>query len=136
MKITNSEIIKSGERELIDAITGDLDWRVIEKIVEDKHHLSLRDDVDYKNGDLVVFENKIAYRLDFEVKVNLSVLFDRQGNYLKLDTRGAGAVDTVDQGEDEDGDQNIVELHPDETVATKAAADRAFLPAGINRKKG
>ena len=70
MKITNSEIIRSGEKELIDAITGDLDWRVIERIVEDQHHLSLRDDVDYKSGDLVVFENRIAYKLDFEVKLS------------------------------------------------------------------
>jgi hypothetical protein len=136
MKITNSEIIKSGERELIDAITGDLDWGVIEKIVEDKHHLSLRDDVDYKSGDLVVFENKIAYKLDFEVKVNLSVLFDRQGNYLKLDTRGAGVVDTADSEEEDDRDQNILDLHPYETRAPKAAADPDFPPAGINRNKG
>ncbi|HSM73171.1 MAG TPA: hypothetical protein VK852_00950, partial [Desulfobacterales bacterium] len=124
MKITNSEIIKSGERELIDAITGDLDWRVIEKIVADKHHLCLRDDVDYKSGDLVVVENQIAYKLDFEVRVSLSVLFDRQGNFLKLDTRGAGVVDPVDADEDGDGDgdQNIVDLRPYETGAPQAAA--------------
>lgn len=136
MKITNSEIIQSGERELIDAITGDLDWGVIEKIVEDKHHLSLRDDVDYKSGDLVVFENKIAYKLDFEVKVNLSVLFDRQGNYLKLDTRGAGVVDTTDPEEEDDRDQNILDLHPYETRAPKATGDPDFTQAGINRNKG
>lgn len=134
MKITNSEIIKSGERELIDAITGDLDWRVIEKIVADKHHLCLRDDVDYKSGDLVVVENQIAYKLDFEVRVSLSVLFDRQGNFLKLDTRGAGVVDPVDA--DEDGDQNIVDLRPYETGAPQAAADPEPPPAGINRGEG
>ena len=134
MKITNSEIIKSGERELIDAITGDLDWRVIEKIVADKHHLCLRDDVDYKSGDLVVVENQIAYKLDFEVRVSLSVLFDRQGNFLKLDTRGAGVVDPVDA--DEDCDQNIVDLRPYETGAPQAAADPGLLPADINRGEG
>jgi hypothetical protein len=134
MKITNSEIIKSGERELIDAITGDLDWRVIEKIVADKHHLCLRDDVDYKSGDLVVVENQIAYKLDFEVRVSLSVLFDRQGNFLKLDTRGAGVVDPVDA--DEDGDQNIVDLRPYETGAPQAAADSGLPPADINRGEG
>jgi hypothetical protein len=136
MKITNSEIIRSGERELIDAITGDLDWRVIEKIVADKHHLSLQDDVDYKSGDLVVLENQIAYKLDFEVRVSLSVFFDRQGNYLKLDTRAAGVVDPADADEDGDGDQNIVDLRPYETGAAPAATDPGFPPAGINRSEG
>jgi hypothetical protein len=133
MKITNSEIIKSGERELIDAITGDLNWRVIEKIVEDKHHLSLQDDVEYKKGDMVVFENQIAYKLDFEVKVNLSVLFDRQGNYLQLDTRGAGVAETE---ESEDWDQNVLELHSDDTAAEDMAADLDVAAAAISREKG
>lgn len=136
MKITDSEIIQSGERELIDAITGDLDWRVIEKIVADNHHLSLRDDVDYKSGDLVVFENQIAYKLDFEVRVSLSVLFDRQGNFLKLDTRGAGVADPLGADEDGDGDQNIVDLRPYETGAPQAAADPEHPTAGINRGEG
>ena len=136
MKITDSEIIQSGERELIDAITGDLDWRVIEKIVADNHHLSLRDDVDYKSGDLVVFENQIAYKLDFEVRVSLSVLFDRQGNFLKLDTRGAGVADPLGADEDGDGDKNIVDLRPYETGAPQAAADPEHPTAGINRGEG
>ncbi|MGD8542884.1 MAG: hypothetical protein PVI39_11385 [Desulfobacteraceae bacterium] len=135
MKITNSEIIRSGEKELIDAITGDLDWRVIERIVEDQHHLSLRDDVDYKSGDLVIFENRIAYKLDFEVRVSLSVFFDRQGNYLKLDTRGAGVVDPVEADADGDGDQNILDLRPYQTGAPQAA-DPGLPPAGINRGEG
>ena len=36
MKITNSDIIKSGERELIDSIIGDLDWDAIEEIVKNR----------------------------------------------------------------------------------------------------
>ena len=136
MNITETEIIKSGERELIDAITGDLDWRVIEQIVADHHQLSLRDDVDYKSGDLVVFENQIAYKLDFEVRVSLSVLFDRQGNLLKLDTRGAGVTDPVDGDEDGDGDQNIVDLRPYETGTPQAAAGAEPPPAGMNRGEG
>lgn len=136
MKITNSEIIKSGERELIDAITGDLDWSVIEKIVEQKHHLSLQDDVEYRKGDLVVFENQIAYKLDFEVKVNLSVLFDRQGNYLQLDTRGTGVAEAEEAGQNEEGNRTVLELHPEEIPPEDAAADTGNLAAGLRSEKG
>jgi len=84
VKITNSDIIKSGERELIDAIIGDLDWGIIEKIVKDRHKLSIKDDVSYRQGDIIVHDGKVAYQLDFEVKMALSVVFDRDGNYLSI----------------------------------------------------
>lgn len=88
MKITNSEVIKSGERELIDTITGDLDWDTIEKIVKERHKLTIQDDIEYKQGDLIVHDNKVAYRLDFDIKVSLSVIFDRDGNCLSLTAEG------------------------------------------------
>jgi hypothetical protein len=88
LKITNSEIIKSGERELIDTITGDLDWHTIEQIVRERHKLTIQDDIEYKQGDLIVHDNQVAYRLDFDIKMSLSVVFDRDGNCLSLTTAG------------------------------------------------
>jgi hypothetical protein len=84
MKVTNSEIIKNGEQELIDAITADLDWSAIEKIILKEHNLGIEEDIEYKSGDIVAVDNQIAYKLEFEVKVNLSVLLDRKGDYLSV----------------------------------------------------
>lgn len=84
MKITNSEVIDDGEKELIDAITGDLDWSSIERIFREHHKLAIGEDVEYKQGDIVVHESQVAYKLDFEVKVVLSVLMDRNGNYIAV----------------------------------------------------
>ncbi len=86
MKITDSEVIKNSEKELIDAITGDLDWEAIENVFKKKHSLSLEDDVEYKDGDLVIYNNAIAYKLNFDVRISLSVLFDRQGDCLDITT--------------------------------------------------
>ena len=86
VKITNSDIIKSGERELIDSIIGDLDWDTIEEIVKNRHKLKIQDDVEYRQGDIIVHKNQVAYKLDFDVKMTLSVVFDREGNYLSLVT--------------------------------------------------
>lgn len=86
LKITDSETIKSCEREMIDTIIGDLDWDVLERIFKEKHQLSIEDEVEYREGDLVVHDNQIAYKLDFDVKVTLTVLFDRNGDYLSLVT--------------------------------------------------
>jgi len=86
VKVTKTEIIKSGEQELIDTIIGDLDWETIEDIVKNRHRLKIQDDIDYRQGDLIVHNNQVAYKLDFDVKLTLSVIFDRDGNYLSLST--------------------------------------------------
>ncbi|MBW2345848.1 MAG: hypothetical protein JRF53_18000 [Deltaproteobacteria bacterium] len=88
MKISNSEVIKSGEQDLIDAISGDLDWGVIEEIFRRDHKLGIGEDVEYKKGDIVVHNNQVAYRLEFDVKIILSVLLDRGGNYVSVTSPG------------------------------------------------
>jgi hypothetical protein len=86
LKITDTQLIKAKERELIRSITRDLDWRMIRNIFREKHQLELGDSVTYKHGDMVVRNSDIAYQLDFEVKVSLSVILDRAGNYLSCAT--------------------------------------------------
>ena len=95
MRITHREVIQTGEQELIDAITGDLDWRVMEDIFMKEHGLNMGEDVTYKNGDIVIHNNQIAYRLDYDVKVTLSVLVDRNGSCLSL-TSSADMKKTAD----------------------------------------
>ncbi len=95
MKLTNAEVIKSGEKDLIDAIIGELDWSAIERIFKQKHRLQIKDDVEYRSGDIVVHDDQIAYKLEFEVKVSLAVLVDRLGEHLEFQT------DEADDGSDE-----------------------------------
>ncbi|RJR42711.1 MAG: hypothetical protein C4576_15655 [Desulfobacteraceae bacterium] len=89
MKITSLDVIRNGERDLMDAITADLDWSAVERIFKERHNLRLEEDIEYKRGDIVVHNEQIAYRLDFVAKVTLSVLLDRDGNNLAVDVSGA-----------------------------------------------
>lgn len=86
MKITDRNVIKNGEKELIDSIIGDLDWRAIETVFKEKHRLGIQDDVAYRQGEMVVHKGNVAYKLDFDVKLILSILFDRSGDYLAINT--------------------------------------------------
>ena len=86
MKLTNPEIIQESEKEFIDTINAELDWDAIEKMLLEKHSFTLQDEIDYKNGDLIVYNDKIAYKFDFEIKVPLSVIFNRQGECLEIST--------------------------------------------------
>jgi hypothetical protein len=86
MKLTNPETISESEKEFIDTINAELDWEAIEKILLEKHGFTLQEGIDYKEGDLVVHNNEIAYRFDFEIKVPLSVIFNREGECLEMST--------------------------------------------------
>ncbi len=142
MKITNPDGIRSSEKELIDNITGDLDWSVIEKVFKKEHNLSLEDDVEYRQGDIVVHNNKIAYKLEFDVKVKLSVIFDRNGDYLDIstpanqnnqsdesqnsdmsesDTENIEAEDSVDNSDPKNSPTIEAESEPNENVSQMAA---------------
>ena len=88
MRITDAAVIKDGEKELIDSLIGDLDWAAVEDIFKEKHRLDIHDDVEYKQGDIIVHNNDVAYKLDFDVKVTLSILFDRSGNSVSIKTSG------------------------------------------------
>ena len=84
MKITDPEVIMRGERDLMDGIIADLDWVLIEKIFKERHRLNIEDDVEYQQGNMIVHDNTIAYELNFQVKLNLSILCDRDGNYIDV----------------------------------------------------
>jgi hypothetical protein len=98
MKLTNPETISESEKEFIDTINAELDWEAIEKMLLEKHGFTLQEEIDYKQGDLVVHDNEIAYRFDFEIKVPLSVIFNRDGECLEMST-------VRDDFEEEDTDQ-------------------------------
>ncbi|MBF0230378.1 MAG: hypothetical protein HQK63_12465 [Desulfamplus sp.] len=86
MKITSPETIQSSEKEFIDFINAELDWGSIEEMILKKHKLQLQDEVVYKQGDIMVYDNQIAYKLDFDIKVSLSLIFNRQGDCLNIKT--------------------------------------------------
>lgn len=86
MKLTSPETIQESEKEFIDTINAELDWEAIEKMLLEKHNFTLQDEIDYKDGDLVVYNNSIAYKFDFEIKVPLSVVFNRDGECLEIST--------------------------------------------------
>ncbi len=106
MKLTNPETIQDSEKEFIDTINAELDWEAIEKMLLEKHNFTLQDEVDYKDGDLIVHKDEIAYRFDFEIKVPLSVIFNREGECLE--------ISSIRDDEDEDDFEDAMEDETEE----------------------
>lgn len=92
MKLTNPESIQESEKEFIDTINAELDWDVIEQMLLDKHNFEVQDDIEYKDGNLIVYNNEIAYKFDFQIKVPLSVIFNRGGECVSISTTRSDKV--------------------------------------------
>lgn len=118
MKLTNPEIIQESEKEFIDTINAELDWEAIEKLLFEKHSFTLQEEIDYKDGDLVVYNDNIAYKFDFEIKVPLSVIFNRQGECLKMSTLRDDVED-----EDEDEEALLQEENPAPPISPEKQND-------------
>jgi len=92
MKLTDPGIIQEGEKDLIDAIKDDLDLDAINEVIKDKLKVK---NLESKGGKIIVHNNKIAFKLDFELSLNGSLMFDRDGNYIP-DSHDDGINDTED----------------------------------------
>jgi len=79
MKITDPQVIEDGEKDLINAVQEDLDLDAVKQILKDRMGAST---LSSKGGQIVVHNNKIAFRLDFDINLSGSLLFDREGNYI------------------------------------------------------
>jgi hypothetical protein len=79
MKITDPDIIKDGEKDLINAVKQDLDLDAVKQILKKRIAAAA---LTSTGGEIVVHKNEIAFRMDFDLNLNGSLMFDRQGNYI------------------------------------------------------
>lgn len=116
MKITDPEIIRSGEKDLIDAVKEDLDWDALKEILKDKISKAA---LESRDGQIVVHNNQVAFKINFDLKLSGSLMFDREGNYLEEEddlTHAPLTGESVpDHSPDRSGDEpdDVPDLSPD-----------------------
>lgn len=118
MKITDPDVIKSGEKDLIDSVRDDLDLDAVKEVLKKRMAASA---LSASGGEIIVHDNQIAFRMDFNIELSGSLMFDREGNYIpgsdEIDDTGMEqpAEDTVSDDLDDDIDigQSLEELGPD-----------------------
>lgn len=131
MKVANQNTIESGEKELLDTIIAELDWEVIEKKLKEKHNIKLQEDVEFSNGDFVVHGSKIAYKLNFDVKITLSVLFDRLGECIEISAAGSDDDEDDYDEENEENEESLMLDSDEEPAATEKNSELASSLAGM-----
>ena len=88
MRVANPDAIRRGEKALAEAIASNFDSNVIQKIFKRVHNLDVGEDIKCKNASMGVHGENVAYSMNFEVLVNLSVFLDRSGNFISITSSG------------------------------------------------
>ncbi len=96
MRITDPQVILNGEKDLIASVQKDLSLDAVRDLF--KERLSVRA-LSPKGGRIVVHDNDVAFRLDYEINLNGSLLFDRNGNLLEDSESTAPKQDPQDEEE-------------------------------------
>ena len=106
MRILSPGIITKEEDVFITSIKSTFNSNNIEKVFKDQYNLSSISRADFKEGDIVVYNEQIAFKLGFEVKVSFAILMDRSGNFLGIKDCGN---DATSNGEPYDTLTNLME---------------------------
>jgi len=125
MKITDPQVILNGEKDLIASVQKNLDLDAVKDLF--KERLTVKA-LSPKGGGIVVHDNDVAFRLDYEINLNGSLLFDRDGNLLE-DSESERTASTPPHDEDaasaSDLDDNSSMNLPDYDDALDKAAGKA-----------
>jgi len=124
MRILSPEIITKEEDVFITSLKSTFNSKNIEKVFKDQCDLSSISRADCKEGDIVVYNKQIAFKLGFEVKVSFAILMDRSGHFLGITDCDNGAAS---DGEPSDCRLNLMESDylescEKEIIATIAAS--------------
>ncbi len=94
MKVNSSNCIKNSEKHFISELCKGFDWSTIRKIFKQRYHLDMLKAIGTRQGDIVVVDKQVAYKLDIKAMVPLSIVFDRRGNHLALTPAGEMSADS------------------------------------------
>ncbi len=127
MKITDPDVIKNGEHDLIEAVKDDLDWDVVKEIIKNKMSTTA---LSSRGGQIVVHNNEIAFQINFDISLSGSLMFDRDGNYIvdnnnsKNEETAQVLPDKIEDDEDLDIDLSESDMDEPEDIEDLVDSDQ------------
>ena len=79
----NPEMLEKAVIDLIEKVKSSINLDQIKAICKHQHGIEKIDKIDCTRGDIVTHQDQVAFKLDFKVSYNLSLLVDRKGDFIK-----------------------------------------------------
>ncbi len=78
----NQDTIEKAILDLIDKVKSNVQLDQVKTLCKHQHGLEKIDKIDVSQGDIVTHNGQIAFKLDFKISYNLSLILDRKGNLI------------------------------------------------------
>ena len=78
----NPAIVEAAITDVIERLKTDIQLDQVKAISKHQNFAETIDKIDFKNGDIVTHKGQVAFKLDFNISHNLSLLLDRKGNII------------------------------------------------------
>jgi hypothetical protein len=102
-KVTiSNDIVATAKKELFERIKANINLDRVREICADLYGAKDIHSLDFRNGDIVVYEGQIAYKIEFDVRFAVPLLIDEEGNLL-----GTQETDSEIEATPEDRIENI-----------------------------
>ena len=83
-KIIDPEIIEIRKAEFLDSVSVAINNKEVTELFRKRYQLETVDKIIYKKGEIMVLNDHVAYQFLYEADVILSILIDREGNYINF----------------------------------------------------
>ena len=81
-KAISPDMIDEAVVDMVEKVKSNIQLDLVKAICKNKHGIENIDKIDFKNGDIVTHKDRVAFKFDFKISYNFSLLIDRKGNFL------------------------------------------------------
>lgn len=122
MKLVRANFIKKAEAQFYEEICSIINLNDIGELLKNKIRNYCVDKVRFQNLDVIVHNNKIAFRFDIEAQAFFSIFIDRSGNFLKMEPAAEQSRYKIISTNHDDGLFNSKLIRKEESLLTKKIA--------------
>jgi hypothetical protein len=83
-RLMDADLIRRREKEIVNAIASPINKKQLSEIFEKENGLSIGEGAHFKDGQIISYNNKVVYKLDFDTDLKISLLIDRHGGFLSF----------------------------------------------------
>ena len=95
--IIDPEVIRMRKAEFFDSLSASINIKTINELLSRIYNLEAVGKTVFSEGDIKIFNGHVTYQLLYDVNVIISILIDRQGNYISTAIGNNGSSLTAEQ---------------------------------------
>ncbi len=101
----DSDVMENAKREMVGMIRASIDLDRLREVFNQQYSVTQADEISFKDGDTVVYNDQVAIKLNYKVGLTLSVMIDSEGNPIIPDSQENAETENAEDPVEEAGSQ-------------------------------